>query len=118
MGRLPGLRAKLLVNRVMNKAFILELQQELLAAGYDDVELRYLSEDGKTATVNITHKGTVRKIGLFIEGNIVTYSINGDISHELFATANDIARQIFDRDPGTNVLPDFRKFTGFSLAQH
>jgi hypothetical protein len=41
--------------------------------------------------------------------------IDGDISRGVpieFKSAKDLALQIFDRDPGTNILPDFRKFTG------
>jgi len=101
----------------MNKPFVLELQQELLAAGYDDVELRYLSENGKNLTINLTYKGVVRRLGFFIDGSTVTQYTDGDMGKGLpreFTTAKDLARQIFDRDPGAHTLPDFRKFTGLT----
>lgn len=103
----------------MNKSFILELQQELLAAGYDDVELRYLCDLGKNVAINLTFKGIVRHIGLFIEDNSAIFTTDGDIGNGIpreFTSAKDLACQIFDRDPGTSSLPDFRKFTGFKYV--
>lgn len=104
----------------MNKPFVLELQQELLAAGYEDVELRYLSEDGNTIAMNLTHDGVLRKVGLVITGDVAVQHVDGDMSAGAsckFASVKELARWLFDRDPGTKHLPDFRKFTGLTLAQ-
>lgn len=110
----------------MNKSFALELQQALLVAGYEEVELRYLSQNGKNLTLALTFENSTRVIGLLIQDQpsldrlvaaqlIAIQYRDGDTGSGLpleFATAADLARRIFDRDPGTKSLPDFRKFTG------
>ena len=97
----------------MDKTFVLELQQELLAHGYDDVELRYLSDSGTNAALNLTYNGVVRKIGLFIDGSTGVFYDGDSAGLPLeITTAKQLALQIFDRDSGAITLPDFRKFTG------
>ena len=100
----------------MDKAFVLELQQELLAHGYDDVELRYLSDSGENIALNLTYNGVVRRIGLFISGAAGMFYDGDSAGLPLeITTAKQLALQIFDRDSGATTLPDFRKFTGLHL---
>lgn len=100
---------------MLTSSFLIELQQELLDLGYDTVELRYLSDDGLNAAIDLTFNGVPRHIGLYAESE--TCCVVAGVSHE-FSTARELALKIFDRDPGVKQLPDFRKFTGLTYAKH
>lgn len=100
---------------MLTLSFMIELQQELLEAGYDAVELRYLSDDGLNAAVEVMFEGVTRQLGLYAESG--TCCVVSGVSHE-FHSAKELALRIFDRDPGVKHLPDFRKFTGLTYAKH
>ncbi len=102
----------------MDRAFALGLQEALLLAGYDDAELKYLSDS--LATFSLTSHGVTRKLGveLIEPGHVRLHEGTGDVDakHLLvdFTTVKELATVIFDRDPGTHSLPDFKHFTGLS----
>lgn len=102
----------------MDRAFALALQEALLLAGYDDAELKYLSDT--IATFSLTSHSAVRKLGVELteQGHARLHEGTADVDAQPllvdFSTVKELATAIFDRDPGTHTLPDFKHFTGLN----
>lgn len=102
-------------NHHVDKRYMLNLQAQLLDLGYEDVVLKYLSANGKNATLHVTFKEGQRltTVGLFRpdEQSLVDLYINAD---RVASVADSKLAQAI-RDADTNAKPpmfDFRKFTG------
>ena len=101
----------------MNRGFCLQLQDALLTAGYDDAELKYLSDTIATFTLRVN--GVTRRIGVEVKtaGHATIYEGYNPDKAPLavdYQTVAELATSIFDRDPGTHNTPEFKNFTGLT----